>query len=259
MLNCQFSGLSDIGTNRKKNEDYISVVSLDKNNTLAIIADGTGSMDNLPQPAHIAVNEIVNILKREFAEDKSIFKENSEIFIKEAFLSANSVLCALKVANEELYSGFAVSASCCFISDENRITIIHCGNTRVYRIRKSADNKADIRQITTDHTKAQKKLLKKEITYEEYHMDPERLIMTSGLGIVAEPEIQALTIDIRPKDIIFLSTDGVHNAIKMDSLNELIIQSANCDEAAKSLIKGAKMLKYPDDASVIVMFVDDTQ
>lgn len=259
MLKCHFAGLSDIGFHRNENEDYISVVSLDDNNTFSILADGTHSIKNFPQPAHIVINEIVQSVQRAFSKDKNAFISNAEIFIEEAFHSANNTLMALKIADEERLSGFAASVSCCFISENNDITYVHSGNTRIYRIRKMKNNSVNLKQLTSDHTKAQNLVDKGLITEEDYHIHPDRLIINGGLGVHPTPKIQSMTTTIKAGDIIFLTTDGIHYAIKPEPMMSLILESNNCDDAAQTLITTAKFLEYQDNMSVIVIYVTEKE
>ena len=42
---------SDIGVGRELQEDFVQLCELDDNNLFCVIADGTGSMPQRPQPA----------------------------------------------------------------------------------------------------------------------------------------------------------------------------------------------------------------
>ena len=54
---------SDIGVGRELQEDFVQLCELDDNNLFCVIADGTGSMPQRPQPAAIVAMDIVENMK----------------------------------------------------------------------------------------------------------------------------------------------------------------------------------------------------
>ena len=68
MENYIYGGVTDIGYKRDINEDYINIVELDDKTLFAIVADGAGSKCSAIQPASIVSSEMVQILRRVFAD-----------------------------------------------------------------------------------------------------------------------------------------------------------------------------------------------
>ena len=94
------------------------------------------------------------------------------------------------------------------------------------------------------------------ITEEQYYTHLDRLVLTSGLGVLPKPRIQILEdISLKKDDIILMTTDGIHYAIRPEALSDIVLQSGSCADAAKSLIEAAKLEKYADNMSVIVAYV----
>ena len=62
---------------------------------------------------------------------------------------ANRILGAFQMGNEELFSGYSASVTCCLFLPDRKIAIGHSGNTRLYIIRNGKVN-----LITHDHTQA---------------------------------------------------------------------------------------------------------
>lgn len=84
----------------------------------------------------------------------------------------------------------------------------------------------------------------------------DRLVLTSGLGILPEPKLQILdNLSIKKNDILLMTTDGIHYAIRPEALSDIVLQSGTCSDAAKSLIEAAKIEKYPDNMSALIAYI----
>ena len=235
----------DIGHGRENNEDFFQFKELDEDNLLCIIADGTGSRRDHPQPAAIVILDIMECIENFFQEREELFMEDPAYFMKLAMLNANRVLGGFKMGNEEFFSGYSASVTCCLLSNNNSIYIAHSGNTRAYMIRNGK-----MRQLTHDHTKAAELLEEGTIDAETYYIHPDRLKMTSGLGMLLNPEIQIVSGSIKDRDIIVMTTDGIHYAIRPEIITDIILNSQNIDDACDNLIAGQRSTNYPDNAGV---------
>lgn len=253
-----FEGKSDAGYQKTINEDYIEALILDKETLLLVIADGAKSDSIRLQPASIAVTEISRTVRRFFECNPEILFQFPDLILREAMENANRVLSVFTACDAERFSGFLSSATCCLLyKHENRIcaSVIGAGNTRLYLIRMTKGVPA-IHQLTTDHTKAADMVLSGLLSEEEYYTHLDRLVLTSGLGVIPEPKYQILEdLSIKKDDIILLTTDGIHYAIRPQAICDIILQSGSCTEAVKSLIEASKLEKYPDNASAIIAYV----
>lgn len=259
-----FSGKADIGYECKLNQDYIYVEQLDekkeKDDYLAIIADGQGtntfkSDDSAMklQPCSMVVYEISNMIKRIYQTDQDALFENATLFLKEAMLLANRVLAALKVGNEEEYGGFSAALTLALIH-ENVVYIAHAGNTRLYLFRPKADGKYSFMQITKDQTKAQILVDKGLIQLSDYYSNPDKNELFSGIGVYMKPQIQQIHFKTVPKDIILMTTDGIHYCLSQRDIENIIIKKGELDGAINQMIYDAKTFKYKDNMSAIMLF-----
>ena len=243
-----FGAISDIGIERENQEDFVQVKEFESNIVLSVIADGTGSRREYPQPAAIVVMEIISFIEEIYESNKTMLMSDPEYFLLLSIKEANKILGAFKMANEELFSGYATSVTCCFLINE-QMYVAHCGNTRLYLLRNGL-----IKQLTRDHTKAAELLNEGKIDVNTYHVHPDRLKMTSGVGVVISPEIQTFTGKTKDNDLIILTSDGIHYAIQSNAISEIILQSNNCVEASSNLVNASKnIVKYPDNMSVIII------
>ena len=248
------AGLSDIGFSRKIQEDYINIYEWE-HYMLAIVADGAGSTPSSLQPAAIVTSQVSEILQRIGENAPDLLDTHSNIMLREAMLAANKTLGAFKKANEEVYSGFGSSMTAClFDSNNNIVTFGHIGNTRLYLIRKNKNGEVTMKLLTQDQTRAKELLDKGVLTTEQYYLDPARLEVMEALGFVSDPVIQTFKVKIKNNDIFVLTSDGIHYALRPEAIQQLVLESEDCDHAVKNLIEASKLLEYADNMSAIVVF-----
>lgn len=246
---------ADIGVDREYQEDFVQFKELDENNILCVIADGTCSRPQVPQPAAIVSMTIIEQIESLFEENKHLLLSYAEYFLKRSMLDANRILGAFKMGNEEIYSGFAASVTCCLFTQDNQFFTAHTGNTRLYVIRKGK-----LIQLTKDHTKAAELLNEGKIDIETYHVHPDRLNVTGGIGVVDKPKIQTFGGSLKPSDLFLMTTDGIHYAIQPDAITEIVLNSTDCVSASATLIDAAKnIVKYPDNMSAILVHEINSQ
>lgn len=239
----------DIGYERENQEDFVEFKELDEDNLLCVIADGSGSRPQYPQPAAIVVLDIIENIEKIFNNKKEVFLNDPLYFLKDAMLRSNTILGAFKMGNEEIYSGYASSVTCCLLTQDQQFYIAHAGNTRAYLLRNG-----QILQLTRDQTKGWELVDEEKITVETYHVHPDRLKLTSGIGMIVDPDIQLFNGKIKPNDLFFLSTDGIHYAIQPEAIKKIILESQSPEAAAANLVDAAKnVIKYPDNMSAVII------
>ena len=255
-----FGGHSDVGYKRELNEDHIAVSALDDDTVLAIIADGAGSKASTLQPAQIAAGIVADAIQRSYAKNRKAVLSVPDIFLLEAMHAANRCLGAFKIANEELYAGFASSMSCVLLTKDtsgdyprSAIAFAHIGNTRLYLIRVTQDGVPSIRQLTKDQTEAQKLVDDHLIDSVQYHVHPDRLVITGALGFVTEPQIQTFRGYIRADDYLLLTTDGIHYAIQPTPMMQIVLASTSCEDACRNLTRTSVAQGYNDNCSSILI------
>lgn len=193
--------------------------------------------------------DIIEFISCIFEGNKKYLLEDAEFFLKMAMLQANRLLGAFKMGNEEKYAGYASSVTCCLMMENGRFSVAHSGNTRLYIIRNGK-----ISQLTKDHTKAAKLLDEGKIDIETYHVHPDRLSVTAGIGVVLEPDIQTFTGKFKENDLLLMTTDGIHYALQGDAIAQIVLESRDTVSATASLVEAAKnIVKYPDNMSAILM------
>lgn len=250
-MNIEYEGISDVGYERTINEDFIAIERIDENILFAIVLDGSGSKNTGLQPGSLIATEMINSLNNFHKSNKTILLNYPEVILQECMNNAGKVLGAFKMGNDELYAGLGASATAILICDD-KLSCCHCGNTRLYLIRSIKDN-VKMLQLTKDQTVANKLLENKKISEEDYYYHSDRFKIIGGLGIVAEPKLQHFSIPIKTNDVLALTTDGIHYAIRGEFIKEIILQSSNCLDAVNSLKKAVELQEYSDNLATIIM------
>lgn len=249
-----WGGLTDAGFHRETNEDHVKAEYIDRDKKLlfASVADGMGSHNQDIQPAILILNEISLHLKNAYSMNPELFRQNILFFLEEAYFHANRVIGAVKLGNEELFAGFAASVTCCILSDDGIFSFAHAGNTRLYLLR-TKNGESNLLQLTKDATKAQLLVDEGKLEPELYYSHQDRLTLTSGIGVVADPFIQTFEGRLKEKDVILLTSDGIHYAIRPEGIKNVILASEGYEAAAANLITGAKEMKYNDNMSALLI------
>ena len=242
-----FSATVDIGYDREKQEDYVSFSNIG-DNLLVVIADGTGSSNKHLQPGAIVCTEIESEAENLYEQVPKEFENNISKFLKLSMINASHVLEGFKKGNEEKFGGYAASVTVLLVTKENKIYVAHAGNTRLYILRNG-----QIGQLTVDHTKGTEYIREGKLTRDLYYTHPSSRTMTSGLGLIANPEIQTFSGNIMDQDILLMTTDGIHYAIQDKFIAQIIIESGTPENATANLVTAAKELKYPDNMTAVII------
>jgi len=254
----RIAGHSDIGPKDKNGvpivssmEDYMAFSDLDhrSENVLCVIADGLSSREGHLKPAEMAVTDIVTNINWIYEEHPDHFRADPLLFLKDSMLKVNNYLNLLRIANEQVYTGYSASVTCCYMDEQRRIYVAHAGNTRLYIVRNGILN-----QVTCDHTKAADMVANGVMDPDDYYLSRERLQITSGIGLDTIPRIQTIKGKLKMNDIILMTTDGIHYAIRPEPMAELLLSAGNPMESSKTLINAAKEeVKYADNMAVMII------
>lgn len=251
-----YGGSSNVGYDREVNEDFFMFLDLDPETLFVALGDGMGSKpETEKQPAAIACAEAVDTVKRMWNLDKDTFLEHPELVLQEAMYSANRVVGCFKAMDEEKYGGFNTTLTLLLVYNKTNFCFAHAGNCRINLIRFSKDAAPIIKQLTVDHTGAMELFNDGIISADEVSVHPDRNKLTSVLGMVNNFQMQVFSSKLKSGDLLVLTSDGVHYAIKPESMLQLIAEAGEWKAATLALVEGAKMEKYPDNASAIIVLI----
>ncbi len=132
---------------------------------------------------------------------------------------------------------------------DNRATVGHIGDSRLYRLRGD-----DFRALTRDHSLLQEQIDAGLITAEDARHSQNKNLVTRALGVDPVVETEIHDHEVLPGDIYLLCSDGLNDMVEDEEI-ALTLQAlgANLDLAATQLIQMANDNGGRDNVSVILV------
>lgn len=245
----KFFGQTDIGMQRKENQDRIYVPEKDEDLKLYIVADGMGGANAGGVASKMAIEYVRNSIKDGY-EDAKDDREKVESLIRKSIIDANRYVYKKSKENPE-YAGMGTTLSVALII-KNKVYIGHVGDSRVYRIRKEF-----IRQLTKDHSYVQALVQNGTITKAEAANHPQKNVLLKVLGCEPEVEPDVLVKGFLREDVLLMCSDGLTNMISVPDIFEEIKDGKNdLKKTCNNLISQSKKNGGYDNISVILVFND---
>lgn len=235
---------TDIGRERKIDEDYYYVSDPDSKIKLYIIADGMGGYNAGEVASKMATEASKEYILKHFEKYKNS-KEEIKQLLEKTVEYANNVVFKKSNTKKDL-NGMGTTLDICLIYNSN-MYVAHIGDSRVYRIRKNF-----MRKITKDHSYVQTLIEDGTITKEEAYNHPKRNMLTKALGCTEQVEPDIYVKTFLKDDLLIMTTDGLTNMIREDEIYNIIKQSPS--EAAQKLVAKANENGGYDNITVIIIF-----
>ncbi len=245
----KFFGQTDIGMQRKENQDRIYVPEKADDLKLYIVADGMGGANAGGIASKMAIEYVRNSIEDGYEEAKDD-REKVESLIRKSIIDANRYVYKKSKENSE-YAGMGTTLSVALII-KNKVYIGHVGDSRVYRIRKEF-----IRQLTKDHSYVQALVQNGTITKAEAANHPQKNVLLKVLGCEPEIEPDVLVKGFLKEDVLLMCSDGLTNMISVPDIFEEIKDGKNdLKKTCNNLISQSKKNGGYDNISVILVFND---
>ncbi len=242
----QYYGITDIGMQRKENQDRICFPENDDDIKLFIVADGMGGANAGEVASKMAIEYAKEVILSGYEEAKDE-REKIEDLLSKAILGANNYVYNKSIENKE-YSGMGTTLSIALII-KNKVYIGHVGDSRIYRIRKNI-----IRQLTRDHSYVQALVKSGTITKAEAENHPQKNMLLKVVGCEKNVEPDIMVKGFLKDDILLMCSDGLTNMIATDEIYEEILENkSNVKKACDKLVNLAKSNGGYDNISVILV------
>jgi serine/threonine protein phosphatase PrpC len=249
-------GLTDTGKVREHNEDTIAV---DPDIGLLVLADGMGGYNAGEVASGIAVKTIVNLVKEQ------VEREDLNVQDREAGLSRPTIILrdAIHRANKIIYQTARTQPQCegmgttvvAALFFDNKITIAHVGDSRLYRQRAGGDK---LEQVTMDHSLLQELVDRGFYSAEEAQRAANKNYVTRALGVEPNVDVEIQEVPVSKGEVFILCSDGLSDMVEDEDIHLTINTfSANLDTVAKQLIQLANDNGGRDNVSVVMAHVLD--
>lgn len=217
--------VTNIGRVRETNQDYsfCSCRSVGKLENLFLVADGMGGHNAGDYASAFTVNEIVSYVYGS-SEDAPVK------VLKEAIDRANRKLYE-RCRGNAILDGAGTTLVAATVS-EDTLYVGNIGDSRLYLYRQDT-----LKQITKDHSLVDElvSLGRMEPGSPEYISH--KNVITRAVGTREEVETDFFEVEIRPRDLILICTDGLTGMV---------------DDARISTILGNKTITLEDKAKLLV-------
>jgi serine/threonine protein phosphatase PrpC len=244
--------LTDTGRVRDHNEDAIGT-NVDAG--LMVLADGMGGYNAGEVASSIAVKtvrelvtEAVLRVDRTAAEPETGMMRQT-IVLRDAIARANKVIHQTAKSQPQCEGMGTTIVACLFF--DNRISIAHVGDARLYRWRKN-----QLEQITLDHSLLQELVDRGFYSPEEAQRSTNRNYVTRALGVEAAVQVEIQELEVQPEDVYLLCSDGLPDMVDDDDIHLTISTfSANLETVGQQLIQLSNDHGGKDNISVILAHV----
>ncbi|MEJ0087680.1 MAG: Stp1/IreP family PP2C-type Ser/Thr phosphatase [Pseudomonadota bacterium] len=244
-----FVGQTDTGRVREHNEDTIAS---DVEVGLLVLADGMGGYNAGEVASGIAVKTITNLVREGLARedlgsiDRSTGLTRPSIVLRDAITRANKIIYQTARSQAEC-EGMGTTVVAALFYD-NKISIAHVGDSRLYRQRGSA-----IAQVTMDHSLLQELVDRGFYSPEEAQRAANKNYVTRALGVEPQVDVEVQEHPVDKGDIFILCSDGLSDMVEDEDIRLTISTfGANLDTVAKQLIQLANENGGRDNVSVVL-------
>jgi protein phosphatase len=148
-------------------------------------------------------------------------------------------------------SGMGTTMTAILVGDDE-ISIAHVGDSRAYLYRDG-----ELRQLTSDHSLVEELRRQGRLTDEQAEEHPQRSIITRALGPEPKVEVDTMTYQVRPGDVVLLCSDGLTTMLNEQRIAEVLASSADLDAAVSRLIDDANERGGRDNITVVALRLAD--
>jgi serine/threonine protein phosphatase PrpC len=242
-------GLSDTGKIREHNEDAIAT-RIDSG--LLVLADGMGGYNAGEVASGIAVKIVMDLVTEACEREDRNGTEPETGLMRQTIVLRDAVSRANKIIHQTAKSqpqceGMGTTLVACLFFD-NRVSIAHVGDSRLYRLRKSR-----FEQLTMDHSLLQELVDRGFYTQEEAQRSTNRNYVTRALGVEPGVDVDVQEVDVQTGDVYLLCSDGLCDMVEDEDIHLTISTfNANLDTIGKQLIQLSNDNGGKDNISVIL-------
>lgn len=174
------------------------------------------------------------------------------MILESAVATANAIVYDKALQNPETMRGMGTTV-CLAVASGGTLCLANVGDSRGYLLRGG-----ELRQLTTDHTLAQRLYERGEISQEALRRHPERNKLTRAVGVAEDVEADYSSCRMEPGDLFLLCSDGLYNMLDPVTLRECLRQSAAQDDA-RCLMDAANSRGGKDNITAVIICCEENE
>jgi serine/threonine protein phosphatase PrpC len=248
------SGLSDVGRVRTNNEDSFRIVEA---LNLFILSDGMGGEAHGEVASAMAVDIINKYCEAEREDSGATVLDDAPTNLssqtrrlKNAVAQANFQIFQAAQKNPE-QRGMGATITALWLKD-TLLSIAHVGDSRAYLLRSG-----NLQQLTNDHSLVAEQVRRGLITPQQAEESEMQSVLLRALGAHPEVEIDTDEVEIIPRDVLLLCSDGLTRMVTEPEIAGALQAETVPSAAAERLIALANENGGIDNVTVIVVRFED--
>jgi protein phosphatase len=265
-LRLKIAARTDQGRVRKNNQDsiYTGTIKLPKPDSrkgaaasarLALVADGMGGAKAGEQASRIAAE--VTQAQIQHGVDGSSPPDDAawQNLLRKAARAANSRVYEEARGDAER-KGMGTTLTIALIVGD-RLHIASVGDSRAYLLNTqgvTADG-ATTAQLTSDHSLVARLVDIGQITPEQARTHPQRNLLYRSIGTDPAVEVDTLSEQLEPGDVVLLCSDGLFNHVHDEEIARIALEY-DPDHACERLVALANERGGRDNISVVIVRVE---
>ena len=244
MLDLEFAELSDCGSSREDNEDFLghvlpaSPAQVQSQGWLFALADGMGGHEHGEVASRLAVESILAGFRK---IPKGVMHAS---LLPRLVQEANAAVYDAGHAKQSHALRMGTTLIACALRFDSAV-ISHAGDSRCYLFRNGA-----LSPLTRDHTMADEQLRLGILSSKEAAKGDGRHVLSRCLGSDLFVAADTITVNVIPGDLLLMCTDGLHGYVPDASIQRLLRALPDLDQAAKALVDAANEAGGHDNVSV---------
>jgi protein phosphatase len=242
---------TDIGRVRENNEDKYEVFLTETDSELAsrgqvfVVCDGMGGHEAGQIASELASKTFIEVYRTHPATEP-------EEAARAAIKAANRfVLDHARLIPNRRGMGTTLTGLCIL---QNKGLFTHVGDSRLYRLRGD-----QLEQLTFDHTWVEQTVRAGTMSREDAEAHPYRHVLTQAVGTEDEIQPDIVTFDLEDGDMFMLCSDGVTNHLTDEAIHTSLASGKGCFQIAWDLVAGALAGGGSDNATAVVVRVNELQ
>lgn len=262
-------GVTDIGLRREVNEDHFLIADLSKSmrvhqsslgidcesrvyggsqGHLFLVADGMGGEPEGRRASTLAIDGLTKYLLNSLPWLFRLEEDSEQDFeeeLREAIRHCEETIATFAQHSGQKSMGTTLTMAYVVWP---RAFIVHVGDSRCYLIRNG-----EIRALTRDHTMSSLMAERQGVADDDPLLQGFRHFLWNALGgDTGKPTIDVARLDLRQRDVLLLSTDGMHGVVPSSEILTVVDEAPEAEAACRELVAAAKEHDGGDNITAVV-------
>ena len=233
------AALTDIGRVRQRNEDRFVC---DLPSFVFGVADGVGGLPGGADAAQCAVDEVLGSVAGQPAGTKL----DLTTIVHQINLSVHNLGIKLSPS-----MGIGTTLTFGYVREQS-LHLAHVGDSRCYGLRGDRFN-----LLTEDHSVENEARLRRARGETVYYHEANRNALTRCIGQPTPPLVDLVDRPLQAGDRYLFCTDGVTRLVRDSELAEIVERDSTPEELLHEIVSLAVRRGGPDNATGVLIFVDD--